>query len=95
MVSIAWLKVNTTPAEGEAPVAPVAGTVETMVGDCACACKRPQNEATMAKKETPRRRSAKWERRFIIMGVFKRKLVHLHENPRLMSTLRKMAKNFP
>src|SRR5579863_5334892 len=65
-VSIAWLKVKTTAAEGETPVAKSPGTVETMVG-CAAAGKRPQREATITTSETRRRQSAGRGRQFVFM----------------------------
>ena len=45
---MAVLKVKTTGAPGETPVAKLAGTTETV--GCATACCRPANNASMARK---------------------------------------------
>ena len=50
---MAVLKVNTTAAPGETPMAPLLGIVETIVG-CAVAWRRPPSNIVMAKSQEVR-----------------------------------------
>jgi hypothetical protein len=54
VVSIAALKVNTTLAVGEMPLAPLAGTTETIVGPCARAWFRKLIALTTASERAVR-----------------------------------------
>jgi hypothetical protein len=63
-VSICSLNVKTTAADGDTPLAPVVGTVETMTG-CAVACHKQATLKTMVNNRARRRRAKGVEDRFM------------------------------